>query len=772
MLILSLAACRQEQLKEPPAIVPVPVSLEVEKGYFKIDRKTVIFLEDATGEAVSVAEYLSDWLSAVTGFDIPVEKEPTPGKIIHLKSNPDLLQELKEEGYHLTSTKNKILVEAPDPAGLFYGVQTLMQLLPPDVFGRDVVTDAGMKVPAVKIIDYPRYPWRGMHLDVSRHFFPKEFVKKYIDLIAMHKMNIFHWHLTDDNGWRIEIKKYPLLTEVAAWRVDREDKPWGERELQQPGEEATYGGFYTREEIREIVQYAAERHVTVIPEIEMPGHTSEVFAAYPEYSCRGEKLTVQPGSYWPNTDIFCAGKEETFEFLEDIITEVAGLFPSEYIHIGGDEADKTEWKRCPLCQARMKQEGLKSEDELQSYFIRRIEQVLQSNGKKLIGWDEILEGGLAPEATVMSWRGFEGGIEAARMGHDVVMCPTSHCYFDYYQGDPETEPEAIGGYITLKKVYSFRPTPPVLSDAEAKHILGAQGNVWTEYIPTPEHVEYMALPRMTALAEVVWSPEDKLDWNDFRERLAAHFKRLAAMDVNYCEGSFKVSALPHFKEDGYYISLEAEAPGAVIRYTLDGTEPGESSTVCESPIPVNQDAVIRALSFKNGEPKGSATEIAVSYHKALGKHFILAVPPSFKYQGDNAFTIVDGLHGSDYFNDGKWIGIQGDNLDVTIDLGDIVTISHVRASFLHDQKKWILVPGSVAFYFSQDGESYSQFTMDNRDFDLKVEEATVWPAEFEPEEPLMARYVRIKADNQDVLPVWHPSAGGKAWIFADEIVIH
>jgi hexosaminidase len=363
-----------------------------------------------------------------------------------------------------------------------------------------------------------------------------EFIKRYIDIIAMHKMNIFHWHLTDDNGWRIEIKKYPGLTETSAWRVDREDQPWRERTPPEPGEKATYGGYYTQEEIKDVVRYAAERHVTVIPEVEMPGHTSEVFASYPDLSCRGEKLYVQPGSYWPNIDIFCAGKEETFEFLEDVLSEVAQLFPSEYIHIGGDEANKTRWKECPLCQERIEMEGLRSEEELQSYFIKRIERYLQSIGKKLIGWDEILEGGLAPEATVMSWRGFEGGIDAVGMGHDVIMCPTSHCYFDYYQDDPETQPVAIGGFTPLEKVYEFYPIPAGLSSDKAKHILGGQGNVWTEFIPVPEHAEYMALPRMTALAEVLWSPRGRIDWDDFKRRLNTQFERFDMMGVNYYEG--------------------------------------------------------------------------------------------------------------------------------------------------------------------------------------------------------------------------------------------
>jgi hexosaminidase len=348
-------------------------------------------------------------------------------------------------------------------------------------------------------------------------------------------MNLFHWHLTDDNGWRIEIEKYPDLTNISAWRVDREDKPWREREPQKEGEEATYGGFYTKEEIKDIIEYASSRYVRILPEIEMPGHTSEVFAAYPEYSCNGKIFTVRPGSYWPNREIFCAGNDSVFVFIQDILSEVTELFPFEYVHIGGDEADKTRWRECSKCQNRIKTENLKDENELQSYFIKRIEKFLDSKNKKLIGWDEILEGGLAPEATVMSWRGMQGGIDAARLGHEVVMCPGSHCYFDHYQADPETQPVAIGGFTDLEKVYSFNPIPTDLLETEKKYIIGAQGNVWTEYIPTPEHAEYMALPRMTALAEILWTPLNKQDYQDFRKRLDIQFERFDLLEINYCK---------------------------------------------------------------------------------------------------------------------------------------------------------------------------------------------------------------------------------------------
>ncbi|MFN2314818.1 MAG: beta-N-acetylhexosaminidase, partial [Bacteroidales bacterium] len=413
-------------------------------------------------------------------------------------------------------------------------------LLPPQIESSTLASDVKWTMPCVTITDYPRFEWRGMHLDVSRHFFEVEFIKQYIDILAMHKLNVFHWHLVDDQGWRIEIKKYPRLTEVGAWRVDREDRPWNAREPQQAGEKATYGGFYTQEEIKEIVAYATERYITVVPEIEMPAHVGSALAAYPEYSCSGGPFTVPPGSVWPITDIYCAGKEETFTFLEDVLTEVMGLFPSQYIHIGGDEADKTEWRRCPECQERIRREGLGDENELQSYFVKRIEQFLISKGRKLIGWDEILEGGLAPEATVMSWQGFEGGVAAARSEHHAVMTPVSHCYFNIYQGDPATEPTSFRGLITLKKVYSFEPVPQELTPEEGKYIIGAQGCLWTEYVTDGKTAEYMILPRLTALSEVVWSSPEIRTWEGFITRLPKMMERFDALGLAYSKGSYHI----------------------------------------------------------------------------------------------------------------------------------------------------------------------------------------------------------------------------------------
>ncbi len=417
-------------------------------------------------------------------------------------ANPDLAP----EGYELIVNPDRVIIRAPQPAGLFYGTQTLRQLLPGPI-------------PCLRIEDKPRFSWRGAMLDVARHFFPKEFVKRYIDLLAFHKLNVLHLHLTDDQGWRIEIKKHPKLTQIGAWREETN------------GDGKRYGGYYTQDDLREIVAYAAARHITVVPEIEMPGHALAALAAYPELSCTGGPFKVR--TRWGiEQDVYCAGNEKTFEFLQEVLDEVLAIFPSQFIHIGGDECPKARWKKCPKCQARIKAEGLKNEHELQSYFIRRMEKYLSSKGRRLIGWSEIREGGLPKNAALMDWIG--GAVEGASDGHDVVMSPTSHCYFDYYQSqDTANEPKAIGGYIPLSKVYAFEPVPAKLAPSFHQHILGAQANLWTEYISTPQQAEYMTFPRLCALAEVVWSPADTRNWDDFSARLKTHLKRLDALGVNY-----------------------------------------------------------------------------------------------------------------------------------------------------------------------------------------------------------------------------------------------
>ena len=505
-----------------PSIIPLPAELELGRGGFDLDDETRIALSDpADAELQHLADFWAQPVRAATGFDLPIagETDDATSNVISLRLAEDAAEH--PEGYRLSVTSASVTLGARMPAGLFYGLQTLTQLLP--------VGDANAwSMPAVRIADAPRFAYRGMHLDVGRHFFPVAFIKKYIDLLAMYKMNTFHWHLTEDQGWRIEIKKYPRLTEVGAYRaetmLEKNFDPY-------VGDEQPHGGFYTQDEVREVVAYARDRYIDVIPEIEMPGHATAALAAYPELACTDGPFDV-PTTWGIKEDIYCPS-EETFQFLEDVLTEVIGLFPGTYIHIGGDEVPKARWEDSAVAQRVIAREGLADEAELQSYFIRRIASFLRAHGRRLIGWDEILEGGLAPDATVMSWRGMDGGIEAARQGHDVIMTPTSHCYFDYYQADPEQEPLAIGGLTPLDTVYGFEPIPEALSPDEARHVLGAQGNVWTEYMATADDVEYMAFPRMLALSEVVWSPRDARSWDDFVRRLPPHLRRLDALGVNY-----------------------------------------------------------------------------------------------------------------------------------------------------------------------------------------------------------------------------------------------
>ncbi len=503
------------------AIIPKPVSMQSRDGSFTLNNKTVIIVRHQTSNLEIVGKGLAEKLRRVTGFPLnvsPDHRSPNTENAIVL-TNEVRGGDLGEEGYELSVSEHAILIAAPTAHGAFNGTQTLYQLMPVAAEGRAASGNASWSFPCVEILDKPRFAWRGMHLDVGRHFFPVEFVKRYLDVMAAYKFNSFHWHLTEDQGWRIEIKKYPLLTQIGSQR----------RETM--GDCTPYGGFYTQDQIRDVVEYARRRFITIVPEIEMPGHSQAALSAYPQYSCSGGPL--KPATEWGVfNDVYCAGRDETFEFIRDILDEVTRLFPGPYVHVGGDECPKLRWKNCARCQSRIKAEHLKDEGELQSYFIKRIEKILSAKGKRLIGWDEILEGGIAPEATVMSWRGIKGGIEAAKAGHDVVMSPGDHCYFDHYQGKIG-EPAAIGGFLPIDTVYYYEPVPSVLSVDEARHILGAQGNMWTEWMPNTRHVEYMLLPRMLALSEVVWCQASSRSYPDFTERLEKHYDRLAAMDFNF-----------------------------------------------------------------------------------------------------------------------------------------------------------------------------------------------------------------------------------------------
>jgi hexosaminidase len=505
------------------SIIPEPVELQATEGEaFQLTAFTGI---DAPVELREQATHLRRYLRPATGFSLPTAGQFTRNEI-ELRVEPGL--DVPEHGYTLNVESGQVTITGKDETGLFYGIQTLRQLLPPEIYSDERQPETDWTVPAVQITDYPRFGWRGLHVDVCRHFMPLDLLYQKVDLLAMHKMNRLHLHLTEDQGWRLEIMQYPKLTEVGAWR--RETHVGHYRDQTWDG--IPHGGYYTQDEMRELVDYAMERGIEVIPEIEMPGHSGAAVAAYPELGNTGEPIEVN--TYWGVHEHIFNVEESTFEFLENVLLEVMDIFPSEFIHVGGDEAPKKQWEESEAAQAKMRELGLETEEELQSYFITRMSKFLESHGRRLVGWDEILEGGLAPNATVMSWRGISGGVEAANMGHDVVMAPTSHTYFDYYQSrDTESEPVAIGGFLPLERVYSFDPHVEEIPEDKRHHVLGVQGQLWSEYIPTPEHMEYMAFPRASALSEVAWSPEATHDFKEFRGRLQTHLERLDHLDVNY-----------------------------------------------------------------------------------------------------------------------------------------------------------------------------------------------------------------------------------------------
>jgi hexosaminidase len=777
-LSIAVPACRVATTPRAPAqpqpevsVIPRPLQLEMMPRSFSPGPGMVILVESADERAVDVARYLAERLGAAAGGFIPVStgSQPAGQKAIVLADKHDSL--LGTEGYRLSVQNDQVRLESPTPAGLFYGVQTILQLLPAEVYAGKM-TAGPLRLPCLVIRDSPRFRWRGFMLDVSRHFHPKEYVLKLIDYLAMHKMNTFHWHLTDDQGWRIEIKSYPLLTEVGAWRVDRGETPWTLREQQKDGETPTYGGFYTQEDIREVIAYAQSRFITIIPEIEMPGHCLAALASYPQYSCSGGPFKVPPGSVWPIKDVFCPGNDETFAFLEGVLGEVADLFPSPYIHIGGDEVDKSTWKACPKCQARLAAEGLKTEEELQSYFVKRVEKFLNSRGKTLLGWDEILEGGLAPNAAVMSWRGTEGGIAAARAGHDVVMSPTSHCYFDYYQDDPLSEPLGIGGFLPLRKVYSFEPVPPELNDAEAAHIMGAQANLWTEYVLTSKHAEYMTFPRIAALAEIGWTSKENRDWTGFTGRMEKQFGRYERAGINYSRSAYAVRVFPeldsHKRE--FVVKLETDTHRPDVRFTLDGSEPVASSRRYEQPLRLKKTGVLKAAAFLDGRMIGKPAEERLYRHLGLGLPASLTFPYKEQYSGGGPLALSDGLRGSRSPGDGRWQGFDGADLIAVIDLGQVRKIGRIASGFLQNAASWIFLPSAVEFAVSEDGKEYTIIATQANDVaplnpEPQIKEFSAQAAGHK------VRFVRVHARAIGVCPAGHPGAGDSAWLFADEITI-
>ncbi len=617
----SISAQRIAVSRQVVSLIPQPVSLTMGTGNYVLPFSTTIIVSK-NAEVKKTADRLAEQLAFATGHKITVKEGTTAlPKSIHIKLLPAADTSLPKEGYRLKVTAAGITLSAAEPSGIFYGVQTLLQLLPKEVESRSTRLKEQWTIPAVTIEDYPRFGWRGLMLDVSRHFFTLPQVKDFIDQMVKYKFNLLHLHLTDDQGWRLEIKALPKLTEVGAWRVERTGT-FGNLSKPEPGEKPTYGGFYTHEDIKELVKYAADRFVNILPEIDVPGHSLAAIAAYPELSCTPGEYYVSPGDrfmIWPGggqhfygviDNTICPALEKSYEFLDKVFTEVAQLFPFPYIHMGGDETARNFWEKSEQIKALMQKEGLKNLDEVQSYFVKRVEKIINSKGKKMIGWDEILDGGLAPNAAVMSWRGMKGGIEAAKMGHEVVMSPTDFAYIDYMQGDASIEPP-VYATLRLKKAYQFDPLPEGIDE---KLVKGGQANLWTEQVYNTRHMQYMVWPRAFATAEALWSPKGERNWNAFVQRVEKHFERFDMAQVKYSPAIYDPIITATKKDTATVIvKLETEMEGLSIHYSFDNSFPDNFYPKYESPLTVPKDAsTLKLISYRNNKPIGRMMTVPVS----------------------------------------------------------------------------------------------------------------------------------------------------------------
>ncbi|MBL0307534.1 MAG: family 20 glycosylhydrolase [Chitinophagaceae bacterium] len=768
----TVTIAQQKQL----ALIPYPVEVTQGTGYFTI-KNTVSVSSSLPGhEWKYLFSYFKDEMKKQFGIAV---KEVTKGQPADISFNMRRMPTSGKPAYQLEVTKNGVIINSNFAAPAFHAIQTLFQLFPVD-------KKVPGQLPVVKIFDHARFEYRGMHLDVSRHFFPVDFIKKYIDFLAYHKLNTFHWHLTDDQGWRIEIKKYPGLTEIGGWRN-------GTIIGRYPGtgnDNISYGGYYTREEIKEVVQYAKERFIEVIPEIEMPGHSSAAIAAYPWLSCFPEKPTLIPANMISQKsieeqkkgrvklvqetwgvfdDVFCAGKDSTFIFLQNVVDEVIELFPSKYFHIGGDECPKAHWKKCVHCQKRMKENNLKDEHELQSYFVQRMEKHLNSRGKILIGWDEILEGGLAPKAVVMSWRGEAGGIEAAKQKHNVIMTPGNPVYFDHTQSENE-DSVTIGGYNPIEKVYAYEPIPKELNEEEGKYVLGAQANLWTEYIDNIKKVEYMIFPRMAALSEILWSPKEKKNWDSFEKRLLTQFNRYEKWDAKYSKAYFdlKTYVLPATNHSGIIWKVESKLKNDSIFF--------KEAKGLPKPIKYTEPVLISETSNKhvfqifNGNKTSSITQ-QFHINKATGKKITLTTPPSKTYPGDGAFTLVNGVQNEKGTAKSKeFLGFSGTDCEAIIDFGKEESINSIKIHVLDQQSSWIYPPAWMKVYYSADGINFTEAL--NAEAGKEVPGEIIKDIEWSFYPVSKTRYLKVFLKNFGTIPEGKPGAGNKAWLFVDEIEVN
>ncbi len=747
ILILTTIITSAQEKGNNINIIPKPKSIVVNEGTFNLNPLTKIYYKN---EAKQIAEYLNQIISPSTGFDLIMkvwDNKVEDNSIIISLSNS--LTNFGKEGYTLAVNSNNVLLEASELNGLFYGVQTLRQLLPVEIETKVKVDNVEWKIPCIVILDEPEFVWRGLNLDCCRHFMTKEFVKRYIDLLAYHKFNTLHWHLTEDQAWRIEIKKYPELTKKGAFRTYDDG--------------SVYGGFYTQEDIKEVVAYAQSRFINVVPEIEMPGHSTAAISCYPEISCTGGPFEV--GTFWGiYYDIYCAGNEKTFQFLENVISEVVDLFPGKYIHIGGDEAPKNRWKECPKCQQRINDENLKDEHELQSYFVKRMEKFINSKGKQIVGWDEILEGGLAPEATVQSWRGVKGAIDAAKQGHDVIVSPTSHCYFDY--------PVDV---TDMQKVYLFDPIPAELTADERKHVLGSEGNMWTEYAPQ-ELIDDRLFPRMIALSEVVWTYPAERDYESFRQRVQKHYDRLDVLGVTYGLETkpFEIEKIYNEKTNAFDLSI-SQIQKDINLYAFSkqrGPMLSNPSGVEKFNIQVSQTEEFEFSFARSRSNVGKIFKHNFTFNKATRKDVNLTYPYSEKYSAGGTNALTDGMRGSDTFRGGdkSWQGYQGTDFEALIDLGESTKVNKISIGFFQASSSWIVFPEYVEFYISEDGLNFKEVqkiinesSLRNPDWVQKDFIASLGN--------INGRYVKIFAKNLTELPSFHPEAGGKPWLMIDEIIV-
>lgn len=742
-LCLAMSSCTGDPKQQKSIdIIPIPNNLTRTSNEFRWKQGDEISIVSESS-LQNENQYLKEILEKATGAKITDSDGAKRSIKLEMDSN------LGEEAYTLSVKDKQITIKGGSAKGVFFGIQTLLQMLPSQVYAGNGLAN-GFSVEGVEIEDAPQFPYRGMHMDVSRNFAKKEDVMRFIDMMSHYKFNTFHWHLTDGAGWRIEIKKYPELTRKTAFRAQSTWKEFwneGQRKFVDEGTPNSYGGYYTQEDIKEVVAYAAKRHINIIPEIEMPGHSEEVFVAYPELSCSG--IPYKDSDY-------CAGNDQTFKFIEDVLTEVIDLFPSQYIHIGGDEAGKEAWKTCPKCKKRMTDENLQDLHELQSYFVKRVSDFLKTKNKKLIGWDEIIDGGLASDATVMLWRDQATAIKASEMGHDVIMTPGSHCYLDFYQGDPTTEPESIGGFLPLRKVYSF---PVIPEGADPKHFIGGQGNLWAEYIPTFKHMEYMAFPRALAIAEVTWSKADNRNWDDFKKRLPNQLERFDLLGVNYHKPSYELEMFQNIDtiNKTITVTLEHEQINPEIRYTTDGSIPTSESVLFTDSLVLANGIDFCASIMVDGVAK-LPYKRNIGYHKAIGKKVIYNKPwTSYPAGGETA--LVDGLLGGFTYSDQMWQGFTSD-MDIVIDFEEMTEIGSINARFMQLIGPGVYMPEFVEIAYSSDNKNYTTIAKIENDIPAEHDRLIFKDFGYSLKEKVNARYIQVKAKNQ------------KGFLFTDEIVIN